>query len=216
MGTKWLSRNRRLVLACLSITDEPDADESDEELEQDDLDALGLKALPVHVNVILADPADRARVGGLRHLSAPLPEVDALPVQPEAVLIVENKESAYLFPTGPEPWWSTRLATTSMSWTRSAGCKARTSCTGATSTEPGSPCCRGPVPDCQALSPSSWTRKRSKRIEPSPSRTRHELTLRIRTSPTSKPPPWPHCLQKTTLTFAWSRNASHRHSFSAD
>ena len=97
MGTKWLSRNRRLVLACLSITDEPHADESDEELEQDDLDALGLKALPVHVDVILADPADRARVGGLRHLSAPLQEVDALPVRPEAVLIVENKESAYLF-----------------------------------------------------------------------------------------------------------------------
>jgi hypothetical protein len=37
----------------------------------------------------------------LRHLSAPLPEVDALPVHPEVVLIVENKESAYLFPDRP-------------------------------------------------------------------------------------------------------------------
>jgi hypothetical protein len=95
------ARNRRLVLACLNITDEPHAGEPDEELEQDDLDPLGLKALPVHVGVILADPADRARVGGLRHLSAPLPEVDALPVHPEVVLIVENKESAYLFPDRP-------------------------------------------------------------------------------------------------------------------
>ncbi len=101
MGTKWLARNRRLVLACLNITDEPHAGEPDEELEQDDLDLLGLKALPVHVDVILADPADRARVGGLRHLSAPLPEVDALPVHPEVVLIVENKESADLFPDRP-------------------------------------------------------------------------------------------------------------------
>ncbi len=101
MATKWLARNRRLVLACLNFTEEPHAYEPDEELEQGDLDPLGLKALPVHVDVILADPADRARVGGLRHLSAPLPEIDALPVHPEMVLIVENKESAYLFPDRP-------------------------------------------------------------------------------------------------------------------
>jgi hypothetical protein len=101
MGTKWLARNRRLVLACLNITEQPHADRPDEELEQDDLDSLGLKALPVHVDVILADPADRALVGGLRHLSAPIPEVDALPVHPEMILIVENKESAYLVPDRP-------------------------------------------------------------------------------------------------------------------
>lgn len=101
MGTKWLARNRRLVLACLNITEQPHPDEPSEELEQEDLDPLGLKALPVHVDVILADPADRALVGGLRHLSAPLPEVDALPVHPEMILIVENKESAYLVPDQP-------------------------------------------------------------------------------------------------------------------
>ena len=101
MGTKWLARNRRLVLACLNITEQSHAGEADEELEQDDLDPLGLKALPVHVDVILADPADRALVGGLRHLSAPLPEVDALPIHPETILIVENKESAYLVPDRP-------------------------------------------------------------------------------------------------------------------
>lgn len=101
MHTKWLARNRRLVLACLNVTEQPLADESDEELEQNDLDSLGLKALPVHVDVILADPADRALVGGLRHLSAPLPEIDALPFHPVTILIVENKESAYLVPDRP-------------------------------------------------------------------------------------------------------------------
>jgi hypothetical protein len=82
MGTKWLSRNRRLVQACLSITDEPHADESDEELEEDDLDALGLKALPVHVDVIRADPADRARVGGLRHPAHPCRKLTHCPSTP--------------------------------------------------------------------------------------------------------------------------------------
>lgn len=103
MHTKWLARNRRLVLACLNITQEPRAstDQPDEELQQDDLGPLGLKALPVRVDVVLADPADRALVGGLRHLSAPLPEIDALPLRPDTVLIVENKESAYLIPDRP-------------------------------------------------------------------------------------------------------------------
>jgi hypothetical protein len=98
MHTKWLARNRRLVLACLDVAEQSRADsgQSDERLEQDDLDPLGLKALPVHVDVILADAADRALVGGLRHLSAPLAEIDALPIRPDTVVIVENKESAYL------------------------------------------------------------------------------------------------------------------------
>jgi hypothetical protein len=103
MGTKWLARNRRLVLACLNIAEQPYVGtyQPDEKLEQDDLDPLGVKALPVHVDVILADPNDRALVGGLRHVNAPLPEIDALPVHPEMVLIVENKESAYLVPDRP-------------------------------------------------------------------------------------------------------------------
>lgn len=104
MHTKWLARNRQLVLACLNLTGQPhdETDQQDNELEQNDLDPLGLKALPVHVDVILADPADRALMGGLRHLNAPLPEIAALPIHPETVLVVENKESAYLIPDRPQ------------------------------------------------------------------------------------------------------------------
>ncbi|WP_213013449.1 Wadjet anti-phage system protein JetD domain-containing protein [Paractinoplanes toevensis] len=103
MHTKWLARNRRHVLACLNITPKPNAsaEQPDEELEQSDLDPLGLKALPVHIDVILADPSERALAGGLRHVNAPLPQIDALPIRPETVLIVENKESAYLIPDRP-------------------------------------------------------------------------------------------------------------------
>ena len=57
----------------------------------------------MHVNVILADPTDRALVGGLRHLSAPLPEIDALPLRPETVLIVETRSSPTRSPTDPGP-----------------------------------------------------------------------------------------------------------------
>ncbi|RZT85765.1 hypothetical protein EV383_2645 [Pseudonocardia sediminis] len=103
MHTKWLARNRGLVLACLNSREEHSADgyQIDDELEQAALDPLGLTALPVHVNLIIADPVERARIGGLRHISAPLPEVTSLPVQPDTVLIVENKESAYLVPDRP-------------------------------------------------------------------------------------------------------------------
>ncbi len=103
MHTKWLARNRRLVMACLNVLQRADTDDtgSDEDLEEGELDALGLRALPVYVDLILADPADRARVGGLRHVNAPLPEIDALPVRPDTVLIVENKESALLAPDHP-------------------------------------------------------------------------------------------------------------------
>ncbi|GAA4168021.1 Wadjet anti-phage system protein JetD domain-containing protein [Gryllotalpicola koreensis] len=96
LHTKWLARHRGLVTALLhrdaeaAPADDADADELSDEV----LDQLGLKPLPVHVDVILADPHDRAKIGGIRHVNAPISEIAALPLRPERVLIVENKESA--------------------------------------------------------------------------------------------------------------------------
>jgi hypothetical protein len=102
MHTKWLAHHRRLVVACLNLTDQGSAadmsESEDGELEQQVLDVLGLLALPVHIDLILADPQHRHRVGGLKHLRVPQPEAAALPIQPALVVIVENKESAYALP----------------------------------------------------------------------------------------------------------------------
>ncbi|MCI0158683.1 hypothetical protein KNO15_18430 [Leifsonia shinshuensis] len=94
MHTKWLARNRGRVLALLGSDDTADITEDD--LDQRDLDALGLVVPPAQADLILCDPADRARVGGVRHLRAPVDELAALPVAPARVLVVENKESAFV------------------------------------------------------------------------------------------------------------------------
>jgi hypothetical protein len=99
MHTKWLARNRGTVLALLGSDDTADTTEA--ELDQGDLDALGLVIPPAHADLILCDPADRARVGGLRQLRAPVDELAALPLAPTQVLVVENKESAMLLGDAP-------------------------------------------------------------------------------------------------------------------
>jgi hypothetical protein len=105
MHTKWLARHRRLVSAVLGHAADPaDLDASGdivedvgrEDLDQDELDELGLRSLPRLVDVILADPTDRIRLAGLHHLRAPEQEIAALPLAPRTVLIVENKESAQI------------------------------------------------------------------------------------------------------------------------
>lgn len=107
MHTKWLRRHRRLVLALVGRDGaaEPEATdgatEIDDELPATDLDALGLRALPPSIMAILCDPRDRDQVGGLRHVLAPIPEIAVLPVHPQRVLIVENKEAALLVPDQP-------------------------------------------------------------------------------------------------------------------
>ena len=100
MHTKWLARHRGMVLACLGTPTTPgestgstgDADPVD--IPADDLDALGLRPLPREIGIVLADPALRAIVGGLRQISAPVDELADLQIHPDAVLIVENKEPA--------------------------------------------------------------------------------------------------------------------------
>lgn len=96
LHTKWLARHRRLVTALLTVPDMLDADASvpEDELAPAELDLLGLKPLPAQIDIILADPRDRARLHGLHHLRAPVEEIVRLPLTPRNVLIVENKESA--------------------------------------------------------------------------------------------------------------------------
>jgi hypothetical protein len=100
MHTKWLTRHRGMVLACLGTpTDsseftESTGDADPVDIPTDDLDALGLRPLPREISVVLADPVLRAAVGGLRQISAPVDELAGLEIHPDAVLIVENKEPA--------------------------------------------------------------------------------------------------------------------------
>jgi hypothetical protein len=100
MHTKWLARHRGMVLACLGTSinsnefTESTGDVDPVEIPADELDALGLRALPREVGIILADPVLRAVVGGLRQISAPVDELADLQIHPDAVLIVENKEPA--------------------------------------------------------------------------------------------------------------------------
>lgn len=95
MHTKWLASHRRLVWGLLGKPEPVRAEEhSDDALAPEELDQLGLKVWPPHIDLVLADPVDRTRVGGLHHLSAPPAAVAALPLAPSRVLIVENKESA--------------------------------------------------------------------------------------------------------------------------
>jgi hypothetical protein len=103
MHTKWLARHRSMVLACLGSpttpSDSTDASESTGDADPvdipvDELDALGLRPLPREVGIVLADPALRTVVGGLRQISSPVNEFADLQLHPDAVLIIENKEPA--------------------------------------------------------------------------------------------------------------------------
>lgn len=98
MHTKWLKRHRKLVLALLGAANacEVLADNTSEDLAEIELDALGLRPLPPHIDVIVADVGSQKLLGGLRSLRAPVSEIASLPLRPTTVLIVENKESALL------------------------------------------------------------------------------------------------------------------------
>ena len=100
MHTKWLARHRGMVLACLGTpTDstqptEPAGDSDPVNIPTGDLDALGLRPLPREVSIVLSDPVLCTVAGGLRQISAPVDELARLPICPDTVLIVENKEPA--------------------------------------------------------------------------------------------------------------------------
>ena len=98
--TEWLTRHRGMVLACLGTAIDScestestwDADPVD--IPADDLDALGLKPLPREISIVLADLVLLAAAGGLRQVSARADELAGLQIQPDTILIVENKEPA--------------------------------------------------------------------------------------------------------------------------
>jgi hypothetical protein len=100
MHTKWLARHRSMVIACLGTPTDPgesaevseDPDPAD--IPDGDLDALGLRPLPREISIVIADPVLRASTGGLRQITAPVNELAALQMQPDTILIVENKEPA--------------------------------------------------------------------------------------------------------------------------
>jgi hypothetical protein len=103
MHTKWLARHRSMVIAGLGTPTAvgPETDPDPADIPAGDLDALGLRALPPEIGVVLADPALRGAVGGLRQISAPADELANLPIRPAAVLISENKEPALAWPDTP-------------------------------------------------------------------------------------------------------------------
>lgn len=104
LHTKWLAQHRSLVLALLCLHADGstlDDDAEEEDLDVRDLDALGLRPLPAYVDVILTDPEDQRSLCGLRHIRAPLEEIAGLPLRPQHVLIIENKQSALPIPDWP-------------------------------------------------------------------------------------------------------------------
>lgn len=85
VDTKWVERHRGLVVGLhRAITG---------------ADSLGLAAMPELVRVRLLGRALAS--GGLLDITAPLEELDALPIRPAVVLVVENLETLVAMPPLP-------------------------------------------------------------------------------------------------------------------
>lgn len=100
VDTKWLGRNKSLVLALLGAEDDP----SDEAASQTDSPAsarmrlherLGLRVPPDLIQIALLDPELRSMVGGMRHFAASVDDLNASGLRPRTVVILENKETGY-------------------------------------------------------------------------------------------------------------------------
>jgi hypothetical protein len=77
-----------------------DGNDRDDESDIDDnfLDHLGLRHTPRYINIVLCDPGLRAAYSDARTLALTSQDLDAIPVTPRTVLIVENKETGYAIP----------------------------------------------------------------------------------------------------------------------
>jgi len=60
---------------------------------------LGLRTPPELVQIAVLCPALRKQIGGMRHLPASIDDLNALDNQPDIVVIIENKETAYALTT---------------------------------------------------------------------------------------------------------------------
>jgi hypothetical protein len=100
VDTKWLGKNKSLVLALLGAED----DLADEAANETDGPAsarmrlherLGLRVPPDLIQIAVLDPEMRSMVGGLRHFAAPVEDLNASGLRPRTVVILENKETGY-------------------------------------------------------------------------------------------------------------------------
>lgn len=94
MHTKWLAGHQALVMACLGLQ----APTNGAEPSARGLDALGLRLTSSEVSIVLAAAELRRLVGGLRQITAPIHELADLRLEPDVVLIIENKQPAIAWP----------------------------------------------------------------------------------------------------------------------
>jgi hypothetical protein len=104
MDTKWLIRHTRLVLALLGDEAATGNDDSDEPTltmsrRREIHRRLGLRTPPELVQVAVLCLSLRKQIGGMRHLAASIEDLNAWPNQPDVVVIMENKETAYALTT---------------------------------------------------------------------------------------------------------------------
>lgn len=118
IGTKWLEKNRVLVLAMLGDAAEADLDEPSTEETGSALDdstaeseapgapasskrrlheRLGLRVPPELVQVAVLDAALRSQLGGMKNFAASVEDLSRWDRTPTSVVILENKETGYAF-----------------------------------------------------------------------------------------------------------------------
>jgi hypothetical protein len=98
--TKWLSKNKSLVLALLGTPDDPAGETANEtdgpaSARMRLHERLGLRMPPDLIQIAVLDPQLRSAVGGMRHFAASVDDLNALDLQPRTVVILENKETGY-------------------------------------------------------------------------------------------------------------------------
>jgi hypothetical protein len=95
LDTKWLEKRTGLVAGLLRSLREVTVDDSDFHT------LCGLRKPAHRVRIRLLCPALRERVGGLCDIEAPIGELATLPIEPKAVVIVENLETGVALPDVP-------------------------------------------------------------------------------------------------------------------